>query len=683
MGKELRILILEDSSTDAELIENQLHKEGFVFSSRVVDTREAFLKGLNEFLPALILSDYHLPYFDGLTALTVVQEKCPEVPFIFVTGVLGEENAIETIKKGASDYVLKDNLKRLVPVINRALKEAAELEKLKQMKSDLLSSEMRYRRLFETAKDGIILLNAETGQVEDINPFLTQMLGYSHEEILGKKLSEIDSFKNITETRRLSEELQAKEYIHCEHLMLEARDGKQIDVEFVSNVYTVDHQRIIQCNVRDITKRKRAEEALRESEERFKLIAESITEVFWMADVPIEKMLYISPGYECIWKRTRKSLYQNPRSFIDAIHPEDREQVLANLEVQKDGKPFDHEYRIVWPDGTIRWIWDRGFPVSDMIGRVTRYVGVAQDITERKLAEEALQRNHDDLERKVKERTLELLTLNDQLNAEIEIRKRKEEELKKLSQELKCSNAELKDFAYIASHDLRKPLLSIESFAKLLAKRYKNKFDAKADEFIDYIADSANRLQLLIKDLLEYSQIETKERDFELTDYSVVVKEAMSNLKTAIDESNAQVTYNKLPTIMSDPQQMTSLFQNLIDNAIKFCRQKAPRVHISAKRKGDEWIFTIRDNGIGIDPKDSERIFGMFQRLHGSGDYPGTGIGLSICKKIVERHRGRISVESETGKGTTFCFAIPERDISRGRKNTYNGCKEKTLMNNK
>ena len=239
--------------------------------------------------------------------------------------------------------------------------------------------------------------------------------------------------------------------------------------------------------------------------------------------------------------------------------------------------------------------------------------------------------------------------------------KKAEEELKRLSEELARSNAALKDFAYIASHDLKKPLQTIESFSKLLARRYKGKLNAKADEFISYIVEGVQRLQMLIKDLLEYSQIETKAKNIKPTDFSFIVEEAMSNMKTAIDESNAVVTYNKMPTIMSDPQQMISLFQNLIDNAINFRSNKAPRVRISAERKGDEWVFAIRDNGIGIDPKDFEKIFVMFQRLHGSTDYPGTGIGLSICKKIVERHGGRIWLESETAKGSTFYFTIPDR----------------------
>ena len=238
-------------------------------------------------------------------------------------------------------------------------------------------------------------------------------------------------------------------------------------------------------------------------------------------------------------------------------------------------------------------------------------------------------------------------------------RRQREEQLKKLSEELARSNTDLRDFAYVASHDLKKPLQSIEGFAKLLGRRYKGKLDAKADEFIEYIGSSVKRMQELIKDLLEYSQIGARGKKVKPTDCSGVVEKAVGNLQAAIEESNSVVTYDELPTVMVDTPQIISLFQNLIDNAINFRGEEAPRIHISAQRKGDEWVFSIQDNGIGIDPKDSEQIFGMFQRLHGSTEYPGTGIGLAICKKIVGHHGGRIWVESEPGKGSTFFFTLP------------------------
>jgi PAS domain S-box-containing protein len=238
-------------------------------------------------------------------------------------------------------------------------------------------------------------------------------------------------------------------------------------------------------------------------------------------------------------------------------------------------------------------------------------------------------------------------------------RRQAEDELKQLTEELKRSNADLQQFAYAASHDLQEPLRVVAGFVKLLEKRYKEKLDEKAHEFIDYTVDGVKRMQALIKDLLDFSQIGTKDKAFNLINCSVALEQAIYNLHLAIEESGVEVTYDILPTIMGDTSQLTSLFQNLIGNAIKFQGKEKPKIHIAAEQKGKEWVFSVRDNGVGMNPKYFERIFVIFQRLHTREEYEGTGIGLSICKKIVERHGGRIWVESEVGKGSTFHFTIP------------------------
>lgn len=239
--------------------------------------------------------------------------------------------------------------------------------------------------------------------------------------------------------------------------------------------------------------------------------------------------------------------------------------------------------------------------------------------------------------------------------------KRTEKALEKQTIELSRSNAELEQFAYVASHDLQEPLRMISSYVQLLTRRYKDKLDEDANEFIAYAVDGATRMQKLINDLLAYSRIGTHGRAFKMTDCERVVEQVLGNLEVSIRECNAVIEHGPLPTFMCDGLQISQLFQNLINNAIKFRNVQTPYIRICAKEKDNEWIFSVQDNGIGIDPKYAEHIFIIFQRLHDRSKYCGTGIGLAICKKIVERHGGSIWMESQPGKGATFYFSIPKK----------------------
>ncbi len=243
---------------------------------------------------------------------------------------------------------------------------------------------------------------------------------------------------------------------------------------------------------------------------------------------------------------------------------------------------------------------------------------------------------------------------------QIQERERVEEKLKQTMAEFARSNSELELFAYVASHDLQEPLRMVTSFTQLLEKRYKNKLDKDADEFIEFILDGATRMQSMINDLLQYSRVGTRGKPFKLTDFESVFGQSLVNLKIAIDENNAIITHDPLPTLMADSTQMIEVFQNLISNAIKFRSKESPQVHVSALKKRNEWVFSVRDNGIGIAPEFFDKLFIIFQRLHSRSEYPGTGIGLAVCKKIVERHGGKIWVESEPDKGSTFYFSIPD-----------------------
>ena len=237
-----------------------------------------------------------------------------------------------------------------------------------------------------------------------------------------------------------------------------------------------------------------------------------------------------------------------------------------------------------------------------------------------------------------------------------------EMKMEALVKDLERSNRELEQFAYITSHDLKEPLRMVSSFTQLLEKRYKGKIDQDADEFIGFIVDGAQRMQRLLDDLLEYALLTTADKKYDKIQMGDVVEDSINNLKIAIDESNADIKYDQLPTLFINRTEMVQLFQNLIGNSIKFQSKKSPKIHISVEDKGNKYVFSVKDNGIGIDPEYQKKIFKMFQRLHTIDEYDGTGIGLSITKKIVENHNGSIWVKSELGKGSIFFFSIPKNE---------------------
>lgn len=246
---------------------------------------------------------------------------------------------------------------------------------------------------------------------------------------------------------------------------------------------------------------------------------------------------------------------------------------------------------------------------------------------------------------------------------EIEERRLAEERLKKTLDDLARSNTELENFAYVASHDLQEPLRMISSYTQLLSKRYKGQLDEKADQFIEFTVDGAKRMQQLIHDLLEYSRVATRGKPFAPVETNEIIRTVLNNLQISIKKNNALITYDNLPLVQGDDIQLMQLFQNLISNSLKFKSNRTPEIAIRAEDKGSEWLFSVRDNGIGLDPQFKDRIFIIFQRLHEREEYPGTGIGLAVCKKIVERHGGRIWVESEPGEGAAFLFTIPKRNL--------------------
>jgi PAS domain S-box-containing protein len=362
----------------------------------------------------------------------------------------------------------------------------------------------------------------------------------------------------------------------------------------------------------DITERKRTELEIR----KLSLAVEQSPSLVVITD-PEGRIEYVNPRFTQVTGFDSGEVEGMDVLDLGEQAPEEKEEMRRII---SSGGEWHGEFLNRTKSSGVYWEEATVTPLKDDEGRITHLLKVAEDVTERKRSEERLKKTLADLER---------------------------------------SNKELEQFAYVASHDLQEPLRVVTSYMNLLERRYQEQLDADGHKFIAYAVDASRRMKNLIEDLLAYSRVETRAGSFEPTDFDSVLDEALANLEAAINESGAVIRREPLPTLLADGSQLTQLFQNLVGNAVKFRGEEAPEVRISAALEEDAWHFSVSDNGIGIEPRHTDRIFEIFKRLHTREEYAGTGIGLAICKKIVERHGGRIWVESSAGEGATFNFTIP------------------------
>lgn len=528
---------------------------------------------------------------------------------------------------------------------------AALVSERKAVEARLTASEQRSRAVAETAHDAIVLADSG-GHITGWNQAAERMFGYSETEALDQPLDLI-----VPERYREAHEKGLAHYLATGESRILGRtvemeglrrQGEVFPIEFSISTWTDGTSPQFTGILRDITERKRAEGELQRREAQLEE-AQRIAHVgSWEWDVGADRVTWSQELYRIYGLEAGafKATYQG---FLDRVHPEDRDRVDRTVRAAVESGPsFEFEHRILRPSGDVRVLQAHGEVIRDEAGRLTRMTGTGQDVTERKALEDRLQALARDLEGRVERRTEEVMLAHRALEHRAE--------------ELARSNRDLEQFATVASHDLQEPLRMVASFTQLLASRYGGRLGPEADEYLQFIVKGAKNMGELIQALLTYAQIGRSEQPWESTSLEEVLDKALSNLEAALKESRPTIARSPLPEVTVDRIQWVQLFQNLLGNAIKFRDWRPLEIEVGTRKLGGDCLFWVRDNGIGIEARYLDRIFILFQRLHAKGEYSGTGIGLSLCKRIVERHGGRIWAESVPGEGTTFYFTLPSRE---------------------
>ena len=550
----------------------------------------------------------------GIAAPLIVDDAT--IGLLSVTGDNLSESDVTAVSTFASQMAI-------------ALQNAQSLAQLRQ-------NEARFRAIFEYAGIGIARVDME-GKPMESNPALQAMVGYSADELQQMTFPEFTHPEDVEKDLSLYQSLVAgereayqidKRYIH--------KDGSVIWARLIVSLVTDEdgQPQFAIGMVNDITVEKEAQEALRRHRDELEeLVAEraadlKVSEARYrtLAESSPDMIFLITPDMtiDYVNRKAAEQFGKNAEEVIGGPHvnlfpPEIAEQQQQGLGyVLQSGEMLQAESKAVFPDHEA-WLHTRLVPIKEDDGRTTAVLGVSRDITEIKEAELALEKKATDLER---------------------------------------SNQELEQFAYVASHDLQEPLRMVSSYMQLLQRRYGGQLDERADTYIDFAVDGATRMKSLVDDLLTFSRVGTRAKPLAPVHVGDVLKRVLNDLQFQIEDTGAEVSHDPLPTVMADNNQLGQLFQNLIANGLKFSGAERPRVHIGVDKVDDMWRFCVEDNGIGFDPEYAERIFVIFKRLHNREEYSGTGIGLAVCKKIVERHGGEIWAESQPGAGAKFYFTL-------------------------
>jgi PAS domain S-box-containing protein len=496
-----------------------------------------------------------------------------------------------------------------------------------QSQQQVRESQLDYRRLFQAAKDGILILDAETGDIRDVNPALASMLGVSNAELVDTPIWEAGAFKDVVCNRAKFQQMQHAGYARYEHLSLETRAGRKITVEFVSNIYLAANRNVIQCNVRDVTEREQAEETA------FRLAAI----VNSSEDAIIGKTLQgiitsWNPGAEKVFGYTAKEAVGQSMLML---FPPDRVMEEAELLARiARGETIDHFETVrVGKDGKSI---DLSVTLSRVLDHDNQVIGlskIARNITQRKRAEREISRLNEELEQRVIERTAQL------------------EE----------ANKELESFSYSVSHDLRAPLRAIDGFSQAVQEDYATLLPGEGQRYLKTIREGAQRMGVLIDDLLTFSRLSRLPLARSTVNTNELVKALVAEMSSMEQNGRAEIVIADLPPSHADPALLRQVWINLLSNALKYTRRReAARIEVGAKEVDGGTTWFIRDNGTGFDMCYADKLFGVFQRLHRAEDYEGTGVGLAIVQRIVERHGGHVWAQAAPDRGATFFFTLED-----------------------
>ena len=572
------------------------------------------------------------------------------------------KNGKKIIVESRQQLIRDKSNKNIVIETNRDITER------KRAENALKISEQRISDIIESINDYIFSLDKNWRFIY-VNEHCAKDIGYKSSELIGKNIwktvNKLAGTELEKEFRRAMDEREIRQF-----------EWNAIYTESYREFSIYPSAEGITVYGKNITQRKKAEDEIKFEKNRLETILETSPSAVMLVEASDNKISYLNKRAREIYGMNIAGL--DLTSATSKVKSKKIDGTFYPMGEGPSGRALkgeivrNEEMILEQPDGNVVPIISSSAPISNLDGEVTAAVVIFEDITERKQEENYKQR----LLETEQQLTEELSATNEELQATSEELQTSNEELiltknnlTELVGKLKTSNKELEQFAHVASHDLQEPLRMVASFTQLLERRYKGRLDEDADDYIGFIVEGAQRMKSLIDDLLTFSRLNTEPCNYEPVLIEVALDDVLFNLRSSIEENKAIITYDPLPTVMGDLPQIRQLFQNLISNAIKFHGDEPPKIHISVKEFEKEWLFSVSDNGIGINLNHQEQIFNIFKRLHTRKDYEGTGIGLAICKSILERHGGKIWVVSEENKGSTFYFTLYKSDIDINSNN--------------